>query len=277
MKIVMFCGLENTQKGIDSKFDGLLYTYNYHSIDPFVYIAKNFDIETNLRYFVAIRSHVMSPQYIFKILRSFYYLNKKTNGRILLESLKESNINKNIPPKVCINLINGSIDEKQQEFGGTFGEITDFSSPIERSRNLIKFISEFNEVNEKHFDGFFHDNLYITTTNKYVFEEATKKNNKMIIEYSDYINNKFNIQNKSNIMLTFGPIVRKTQQELDILDKSLGVYVKENSIFCTVDQLNELLTELEKDGIKEVLFWSLTDEDDKNMLEFVREYRKDSQ
>jgi hypothetical protein len=272
MKIVMFCGLERTQEGIDNNFDGLLYTYNYHSIDPFVYISKHFNLDSYLRYFVAIRSHIMSPQYIFKILRSFYHLKDVSGNRIMMSSFDNINVKTEKPVPVCINLISGSIDLDQQAFGGTIGNVDDLSSPIERSQNLIKFIKEFNNVNEKHFKNFFHLNLYVTTTNKYVFEEANKKNNKMIIEYVDYATKKFDITNPENVMVTFGPVIRDTQEELDSIDKTLGVSIKHNSVFCTPPQLIEMLDRLEQEGIQEVLFWSLGQEDHMNMLDFVKQY-----
>lgn len=270
----MFGGLERTEEVIDNNFDGILYTYNYHSIDPFIYISKHFNLDSGLRYFVAIRSHVISPQYIFKILRSFYHLEETSSERILLKSFDDDNI-KSVP--ICLNLISGSIDPEQQHFGGTIGEVNDLSSPIERSKNLIKFINEFNRVNEKHFNNFFHPNLYISTTNKYVFEEATKKNNKMIIEYQDYANNKFKIDNPENVMITFGPVIRDTQEELDSMDKTLGPNIKHNSIFCTPDQLKSMLDKLESEGIHEVLFWSLRQEDHINMLHFVKKYNGEKQ
>lgn len=268
----MFCGLERTQEGIDNNFDGLLYTYNYHSIDPFVYISKHFNLDSNLRYFVAIRSHIMSPQYIFKILRSFYHLKDVSGERIKMSHFDNLDVKTEKPVPVCINLISGSIDPEQQAFGGTIGDVDDLSSPIERSKNLIKFVKEFNIVNEKHFKNFFHPNLYITTTNKYVFEEASKKNNKMIIEYMDYANKKFNITNPENAVITFGPVIRDTQEELDAIDKTLGPKIKHNSIFCTPEQLSSMLNRLESEGIQEVLFWSLGQEDHMNMLEFVKKY-----
>ncbi len=274
MKIVMFCGLERTQEGLENNFDGLLYTYNYHSIDPFVYISKHFDLDSDLRYFVAIRSHIMSPQYIFKILRSFYHLKDVSGNRIMMSSFDNIDVKKERPVSVCINLISGSIDLEQQAFGGTIGNIDDLSSPIERSQNLIKFVKEFNDVNEKHFKNFFHSNLYVTTTNKYVFEEANKKNNKMIIEYVDYATKKFNITNPENVMVTFGPVIRDTQEELDNMDKTLGVGIKHNSVFCTPSQLIEMLDKLEQEGIQEVLFWSLRQEDHMNMLDFVKQYNE---
>jgi hypothetical protein len=277
MKIVMFCGLERTQEGIDNNFDGLLYTYNYHSIDPFVYISKHFNLDANLRYFVAIRSHIMSPQYIFKILRSFYHLKDVSGNRIMMSSFDNINVKTEKPVPVCINLISGSIDIDQQLFGGTIGNVDDLSSPIERSQNLIKFVKEFNSVNKKHFKNFFHLNLYITTTNKYVFEEANKNNNKMIIEYVDYATKKFDITNPENVMVTFGPVIRDTQEELDSIDKTLGVSIKHNSVFCTPFQLIEMLDRLEQEGIQEVLFWSLGQEDHMNMLDFVKQYNGDKQ
>jgi hypothetical protein len=277
MKIVMFCGLERTQEGIDNNFDGLLYTYNYHSIDPFVYISKHFNLDANLRYFVAIRSHIISPQYIFKILRSFYHLKDVSGNRIMMSSFDNINVKTEKPVPVCINLISGSIDIDQQLFGGTIGNVDDLSSPIERSQNLIKFVKEFNSVNKKHFKNFFHLNLYITTTNKYVFEEANKNNNKMIIEYVDYATKKFDITNPENVMVTFGPVIRDTQEELDSIDKTLGVSIKHNSVFCTPPQLIEMLDRLEQEGIQEVLFWSLGQEDHTNMLDFVKQYNGDKQ
>ena len=110
-----------------------------------------------------------------------------------------------------------------------------------------------------------------------MFEEANKKNNKMIIEYIDYDSKKFNITSPENVMLTFGPVIRDTQEELDAMDKTLGPGIKHNSIFCTPHQLIEMLDRLEQEGIQEVLFWSLRQEDHINMLEFVKKYNENKE
>lgn len=266
----MFAGLEQTKEVIDNNFDGMLYTYNYNSVDPFIHISKYFNLNLDFRYFVAIRSYAISPQYIFKILKSFYHL-EETNSEIIFTKPFDHIGIKSVP--ICINLVSGSIDSKQQHFGGTIDEVNDSSSSIERSKHLIKFISEFNKVNDKHFNNFFHSNLYISTTNNYVFEEAIKKNNKMIIEYQDYASNKFKIDNPENVMVTFGPVIRYTQEELHSMDKNLGPNVKPNSIFCTPDQLKSMLDKLKSEGIQEVLFWSLRQQDHTNMLHFVKKYK----
>jgi hypothetical protein len=73
-------------------------------------------------------------------------------------------------------------------------------------------------------------------------------------------------------MVTFGPVIRDTQEELDSMDKTLGVGIKHNSVFCTPSQLIEMLDRLEQEGIQEVLFWSLRQEDHMNMLDFVKQY-----
>ena len=272
----MFQKLELTRDDMGIGFDTFLYTYHYDSVDPFVFIAKNFDLEANLKYMVAIRSHVISPQYIFKILQSFYYLNKTDKDPIRLNryDFEQAVVENKKPVPVYINLITGGIDdERQQNYGGTIQEINDNSTFEERSNHLIKFVNEFNMVNEKHFDNFFHLNLYVTTTNEHVFNEVIKKNNKIIIEYLDYKNKKFNITDASNIMITFNPIIRKTQEELDAikLDNTLE-RVLPNSVLCTPKQLKEILQNFEKEGIEEVLFWSSDSEDRKNICDFVKEY-----
>ncbi len=276
MKIGIFQQLQHTKESMNVGFDTFLYTYNYNSIDPFVFIAKNFDLDSNIKYMVAIRSHVISPQYIFKILQSFYYLNNVNGEAIVLDRQNFSGITAdNIKPiSVYINLITGCIDdERQKQYGGTIQNINDNSTFEERSNHLIDFLTEFNKLNDKYFNNFFHLNLYITTTNQYVFDQAVKNNNKMIIEYTDYRDNTFNITDPANVMLTFGPVIRNTQEELDLIDKTPSDTVKPNTVFCTPKQLREMLSKFEEKGIEEVLFWGLTTEDIDNIYTFTRNYK----
>lgn len=277
MKIGVFQRLENTKESVHVGFDTFLYTYHYNSIDPFVFIAKNFDLYAGIKYMVAIRPHVISPQYLLKILQSFYYIDKKDKDPILLQrshfaKVTEQNIK---PIPVYINLITGCIDdERQQQYGGTIQNINDNSTFEERSEHLIKFVNEFNRLNEMHFNNFFHLNFYITTTNQYVFDEASKKHNKMIIEYTDYRDKVFNITDPANVMLTFGPVIRNTQEELDLMDKTPSDTVKPNTVFCTPEQLRQMLKKFEQEGIEEVLFWALSTENIDNIYNFTKEYKE---
>ncbi len=276
MKIGVFQQLQHTKESMDVGFDTFLYTYNYNSIDPFVFIAKNFDLDADIKYMVAIRAHVISPQYLCKILQSFYYLNRVDGEKIVLNRLNFEGLTaENIKPiPVYINLITGCIDdERQQQYGGTIQNINDNSTFEERSNHLIDFITAFNKLNDQHFNNFFHLNFYITTTNKYVFDKAVKNNNKMIIEYTDYRDKTFNITDPANVMLTFGPVIRNTQEELDLIDKTPSDTVKPNTVFCTPEQLKEMLSKFEEEGIEEVLFWGLTTEDIDNIYTFTRNYK----
>jgi hypothetical protein len=263
MKIGIFQQLQHTKESMDVGFDTFLYTYHYNSIDPFVFIAKNFDLNTDIKYMVAVRAHVISPQYLFKILQSFYYLN---NDTLNTENIK--------PIPVYINLIPGAInDERQQQYGGTIQNINDNSTFEERSNHLIEFIASFNEINSKHFNNFFHANFYITTTNKYIFNEAVKNNNKIIIEYTDYKDKTFDIEDTSNVIITLGPVIRDTQEELDLIDKTPSDSIKPNTVFCTPKELKQMLKKFEEDKIEEVLFWGLSTQDIDNIYNFTREYK----
>jgi hypothetical protein len=277
MKIGIFQKLELTKGDMDVGFDTFLYTYHYNSIDPFVFIAKNFDLDAEVKYMVALRPHIMAPQYLFKILQSFYYLNKTDESRIRIDRSEfEKSIAENRQPiPVYINLITGSLCEWQKGYGGTIQQINDHSSFEERSDHLIKFINEFNILNEKYFANFFHPNLYISTTNQFVFDEATKKNNKMIIEYLDYKNKVFNIKDKSNVIIAFGPVIRETHEDLDSIDIVTPIErVIPNSVLCTPEELTEMLKSFEEDGVEEVLFWSLDSEDTEYIYNFVRSYKE---
>jgi alkanesulfonate monooxygenase SsuD/methylene tetrahydromethanopterin reductase-like flavin-dependent oxidoreductase (luciferase family) len=204
-------------------------------------------------------------------------------------------INSIAPGRIQVNLISGYIKEHEKNFGGIMGDINDDSDRIDRSNYLIEYVKMLNTMpgnQRKHSLDF-----YISTTNEYVFHEASKNNNKMILPYRDYKNgywtviseksgqdvgNSFNVSDQ-NIMLALTPIIRKTEEELQMSEE----YVKRpvwrdgettgrvNDIeFFTFQQFDDFMKKLKSEGINQVLINGFPEKERENIINFIKYYKE---
>jgi len=228
----------------DAGVVGNLFTYDTKQSDFFTKIARDIDVHKKIKYMVAIRPHVLSPEYLVKIHKS------------IREIAKED--------RLQINLISGKINAEEQEIIRTLGKITNKSTTIERSNHLIEYVELLNQLPQRE-----KPDYYVSVTNDFTFETASKYNNKMIVPYHQYMNNKYDVADKK-IMIYLTPIIRKTQKELD----SLEGYEVQNieDVKFTHDSMTSLVDRLQSEGIKEIIFSAWNIEDIRKNLDFVKEY-----
>lgn len=223
---------------------GNLFTYDTKQSDFFTKIARDIDVHKKIKYMVAIRPHVLSPEYLVKIHKS------------IKEIAKED--------RLQINLISGKINAEEQEIIRTLGKITNKSTTIERSNHLIEYIELLNQLPQRE-----KPDYYVSVTNEFTFETASKYNNKMIVPYHQYMNNRYDVADKK-IMIYLTPIIRKTQKELDNIE---GYEVQNiEDIKFTHDSMTNLVDKLQNEGIKEIIFSAWNIEDIRKNLDFVKEY-----
>jgi len=223
---------------------GNLFTYDTKQSDFFTKIARDIDVHKKIKYMVAIRPHVLSPEYLVKIHKS------------IREIAKED--------RLQINLISGKINAEEQEIIRTLGKITNKSTTIERSNYLIEYVELLNQLPQRE-----RPDYYISVTNDFTFETASKYNNKMIVPYHQYTNNKYNVENKK-IMIYLTPIIRKTQKELDNI-KDYDIQNIEDIKF-TYDEMTNLVDKLKDEGIEEIFFSAWNKEDIRKNLDFIKDY-----
>lgn len=170
-------GLVKKNKNLQyKKFDGVMYPYVIYNNDYFTKISRIIE-KDNFKYIVAIRPHAISPQYLSMICSSI----NEINDGIL-----------------SINFISGWIYEEEKSFGGILSEINDNSSNIERSNYMLKYIKEFKNISDNKF--------YVSTTNETVFNFCAENDFPMIIPYSWYKANKFDLTNRKYI-ISICPII----------------------------------------------------------------------
>ena len=202
----------------DHHFSGALFAYSPVREDFFTKIARYANKEHNLKYIVAIRPYTISGQYLCTI---------------------NNTLNKIIPNQLQINFVNGWPYKEEKEFGGILGDINDSSSNIDRSHYLIEYIDNLNQINGNKPD------YYLSVTNHFIYDLANKHNDKMIIPYSYFSRNMFNLLNK-DVMISIRPILRqeseqitdihiaKTEQDIEVFSHkefcNLIALLKENNI-----------------------------------------------
>ena len=228
----------------DAGVTGNLLTYHSRESDYFIKVARDMDVHKKIKYMVAIRPHVLSPEYLVRINQS------------IKEIFNED--------RLQINLITGEINDEESKMDRTLGAVTNMSTQKERSDYLIEYIKVLSKLpkNEK-------PDYYVSVTNDFTFEAASKSNSKMIVPYLKYMHEKYDLTH-NQIMIYFCPIMRKTQEELDNLT---GYNVKEiKDVTFTYEEMANILNKLEDEGVKEVMLSSWNEEDIKINLDFIKEY-----
>lgn len=204
----------------DKGFSGIMLPYSFYSGDQFVKIANNIDTSKKIKYIIAIRPYTISAQYLSMINKSFRTICKD---------------------RILVNLITGWVHDQEKNIGGIQGEVNDLSSNIDRSNYLIEYVKSLNSINED------APIFYVSVTNETVFESVKKEN--VIVPYYLYKENKFQIDGKKT-MISIMPIIRKTQEDLDLVNKNNTV---KNIAYFTENEFNLFLKELSNQNINNIL------------------------
>jgi hypothetical protein len=261
-------------------FSGVMFTHNIPEGDMFVKTAIDINPNESIKYLIAIRPYTISPQYLSMINRSI--------GDIDEDRLQ-------------INLISGYIKEDEEGIEGIVGGINDQSSAPDRSKYMIDFIHSLNKMdqNKKYRHDWRNPNrkhkldVYVSTTNKYVFETAKKYGHKIILPYTIYTRGVWNelIENSPipvpldlegmEIMLAITPIIRKTEEELSLLTnyamrpvwkKGEVPEVVMDAAYFTYEQFDDFVQTLEKRGINHLLINGVPSEEVDIIVPFIKQY-----
>ena len=228
----------------DAGITGNLCTYESWEPDYFTRIARDIDIHKKIKYMVAIRPHVLSPEYLVKITKSIKEISKGD--------------------RLQINLVSGYINPEDYETNRILGTVTNKSTRQERSDYLIEYINLLNQLPQEE-----KPDYYVSVTNDFTFKAASKHNDKMIIPYSLDIENASDLD-YNKIMIYLVPFLRKTQKELDVLSGYNSQEIEDPKF--TYETMTNLVNKLKDQGIKEIMFGHRNMEDIKRNIDFIKEY-----
>lgn len=263
-----------------NNFSGVMYTYDPTEGDMFTRVAREIKTDGKIKYLVAIRPYTISPQYLYTISQS---------------------ISEIAPNRLQINVVPGYIKDHEKNIGGILGEVNDLSESLERSKYTIEFIKKLDEMNNgimatQTAEGKQLENtldVYISTTNSYVFETVKKYKNKIILPYhiykrgfwSDVLKDPsmmINLDIKdTEVMLAITPIIRKTKEELEPLAKhamrpvwkkgEVPVVVGDVEYF-TYDSFHEFVQTLKEDNINHLLINAVPRSESEIIISFINQY-----
>ena len=287
MKFYYFGGVMGDSTNLKSpsslnnhNFSGVMFTHDIPEGDMFVKTAKDIKQGEDIKYLVAIRPYTISPQYLSMINRS---IEKIDRGRLQ------------------INLISGYIKDHEDGVGGVVGDVNDRSSSLDRSNYMIEFLKVLNDMDQdKESPGYWRDpnhknklDVYVSTTNSYVFEAAKTYGHKIILPYHIYARGGWSdfLKNPSisipleldgvEIMIAITPIIRKTEEELDLLTNHVvrPVWRKGeisqpvlDTAYLTYDQFDDLVKTLEGRGITHMLINAVPSEEVDVIVPFIKRY-----
>jgi hypothetical protein len=287
MKFYYFGGVMGDPGNIKSpsnlnsnNFSGVMFTHDIPEGDMFVKTAKDIKQGENIKYLIAIRPYTISPQYLSMINRSIDRIDKD---------------------RLQVNLICGYIKHHEDGVGGIVGNVNDRSSNVDRSNYMIEFLKVLNEMDQdKESPGYWSDpnhtnklDVYVSTTNHYVFEAAKKYGHKIILPYhiyarrgwSDFLKGPsvsvpLNLKGME-VMLAITPIIRKTEEELDLLTNHVvrPVWKKGevphpvlDAAYFTYEQFDDLVKTLESRGINHMLINAVPSEEVEVIVPFIKNY-----
>jgi hypothetical protein len=217
-------------------FNGAMYPYSPGMGDFFTKISRMIDTESNFKYIVAIRTYVISPQYLSMLCSSI------------------NNISKN---RVMLNFLTGYVNSGEKEIGGILSDINDNSSNILRSNHMLEYAKEFKRVSNS---GYFSPvDFFISTTNNNVFDQCTKNNFPILMPYLRYKEDWFNNVGQK-IILMIAPVILSDDSAKDWKcdNENECRHPKDqncaNLDFFTKDSFFVFLNECEKNGIYGILF-----------------------
>ena len=261
-------------------FSGVMFTHDIPEGDMFVKVAQDIKGNENIKYLVAIRPYTISPQYLSMINRSMDRIDK---GRLQ------------------INLISGYIKDHEDGVGGVVGDVNDTSSALDRSNYMIEFLKVLNEMDQdKESPGYWsepnHKNkldVYVSTTNSYVFEAAKKYGHKIILPYHIYARGAWSdtLRHRSatiplnlgdtEVMIAMTPIIRKTEEDIDLLTnyvvrpawkKGEVPSVLMDAAYFTYEQFDDFVETLEKRGINHLLINAVPSQESDIIIPFIKQY-----
>jgi hypothetical protein len=263
--------LEDTSTLDAHHFDGVMFTYDSTQGDMFVRVARDIKLNEKIKYLIAIRPYTISPQYLYAINQSIAEVQKD---------------------RLQINIIPGYIKDHESHVGGIVGEVNDSSSSVDRSNYTIKFIESLDEISKNKSTEEQLD-VYISTTNNYVFDAVKKYNNKIILPYSIYKRGfwsdwlkdpslKINFERDAiEIMLAMTPVIRETKEELEALaqhamkpvwKKGDVAKVVEDVEYFTHESFDEFIQMLEEDNINHLLINAVPRSESTKIVSFIKQY-----
>jgi uncharacterized protein YkvS len=264
----------------NNSFSGVMFTHDIPEGDMFVKTAVDINPNEHIKYLVAIRPYTISPQYLSMINRSI--------GRIDRDRLQ-------------INLICGYIKDHEDGVGGVVGDINDSSSIIDRSNYMIEFLKVLNEMDQdKESPGYWSDpnyrnqlDVYVSTTNSYVFEAVKKYGHKIILPYHIYARGHWSDTARhrsamiplelgnTEVMIAITPIIRETEEEIDLLtNHSMRPVWKKGEMptpvldaaYFTYEQFDDFVNTLESRGINHLLINAVPSEEVHVIIPFIKRY-----
>lgn len=250
-------------------FDGVMFTYDATQGDMFVRTARDIDPNKKIKYLVAIRPYTISPQYLQTINDSM--------NEIDMERLQ-------------LNFIAGYIKDHESHIEGIVGDIVDSSDSISKSNYMIKFVESVNtmKINKSPLD------FYVSTTNSYVFDEAKKHGNKIILPYHIWKRGFWSDVYKNSsgrgkpleldgveIMMSVTPIIRKTEEELKSLTNyALRPIWKKGEVSKVIDDVeyfthesfHEFVQMVEENGVHHLLINAIPRAESTVIIPFIKQY-----
>jgi hypothetical protein len=245
----------------ESGFDGSLFLYNARSADYFTTLVGNKDnLKDGFQYMVAVRPYAISPQYLSMIHRTICGM---------------------IGNRLEINLIAGDPKELEKPYNSFVGPISDSSSKIERSQYLIEYLGAIDWLKNNCFDPETEvPNIYVSTTNEFVLEAASRYGHKMIIPHVTHkkwkedgtyknVREKVSIDN-NNILLSINPVI--VFPEDGVSPDSIVPRTSDGQVF-TPKQFLEEIEAFKQEGIYGLLTASW-DDIRPNLFRFLKENKK---
>lgn len=232
----------------DAGFYGTLLPYVVGMPDQFIKIANTISKNQKIKYIVAIRPYTISPQYLTAMCKSMDHIQ---------------------PDRVMINFVAGQVDSYELAFGGIIGDITDQTPPLERKKYLLEYVKTFWNLNFASIKAK-RPKVFISGMSQEIFDIVEEYADYNIVAYEAYKRHGGFKEISKPRVVSICPVIFNTEE--DILDFDIKD-APQDMIPVTREGLVQIIKDLEKDGINDIMFFSHGDELQRDrIIEFVRDY-----
>jgi hypothetical protein len=217
----------------DSGFDGVLLAYGQNG-DPFTVLANAIDKDSSMEYIVAVRPHLISPQYVSEIVNSF-------------ESFA--------PGKISINVVPGEITEKEKAYGGVIGTVNDSSSPEQRRKLLGLWVEEYMKCRKS------KNKVYVSGHHLDTIRYSDKAD-ALIMNYHMLNQLYASPPAINNFYISMSPVIGGNPKK-----------TSPDNIVATPEEFHEVVKNMESMGVEGLLFHNTYSEQIYYLMDYVKKYK----
>jgi len=225
-------GLQKTGKHLtDSGYYSCLLTYHSTRPDFWILCSRILDINDKFKYFLAIRTYAMSPEYFVAMYKAFNEIQKN---------------------RIMFNIVSGDIHPSEKSVDDIIFGKENFDTIEKRLDYTNKWIKKVFSILDRQKEV--KPEIVMSGSSEQTLQTASTFADYNLCMLNEYKENKEKFQKNNNRMVCAGVTVRNSYKEAEKFVDNIDCKTdKRWSIYGTEKQILEEIDNLEKDGVTDLL------------------------